>query len=88
MYDYKKIHDENPKDEIHLRAYLSARFFNYLLQVIFVGQNYSQSNPTIRKPMHYTVKNAIKHAIENFNNEYTEDEVDFIKMHADPRDIL
>jgi hypothetical protein len=85
---YEEEYKKNPENERDLGAYISAKFFYYILQVVFIGQNYSQSHPTIDKPMHYSAKDALKSAITNFNAEYTEKEVEYIKKHKNLRGIL
>ena len=49
--------DEYPK------AFISASLFNAALGVIFIGQNYSQSNPTIKKPIVVKAETLAKNAI-------------------------
>ena len=49
--------DEFPK------AFISASLFNAALGVIFIGQNYSQSNPTIKNPIVVKAEKLAKNAI-------------------------
>jgi hypothetical protein len=67
-------------------SYISARLFDACLATIFIGQNYSQSKPTIEKPIKITSKQCALDAIESakemsgWNAEsFTQEELDYIK---------
>jgi hypothetical protein len=45
-------------------AFISASLFNSITGEIFVGQNYTQSYPTVSNPLEYTSKQIAENAIK------------------------
>lgn len=69
---WRKLRDEYPE------AFISAQLFDSALGVIFIGQNYSQSKPTIEKPIVITARQLIESCLRQ-NIDFNEEELEILR---------
>lgn len=76
------------------QSFISAAFFHAALGTVFVGQNYSQSRPTIDDPISVSAKELVESAIFMYDKMklttegFNEEEINILKKIKNIKEIL